>query len=82
MAPQVSQLFRSKLKHEIFRKAIQISFYSTIQLFCFDFIKFSQITVEHDFLAAKQQDVFFNPFRWDQYVRFSHRACFSFIIFV
>jgi hypothetical protein len=52
---------RCKLEHEIFRETIHIPFDPTIQSPSFYPIKFSQMTIEHYFLATNQENEILNP---------------------
>ena len=62
MVPQVFNLFRSKLEHEILWKTLPIPFYGAIQRFSLYTVKHSQIGIQHNLMPTDQKNLSFYSF--------------------
>lgn len=65
MAPQVVEFRLSQLKHKVLRKSFEVPTDGPIELFCFHAIEGGQVRIEHDFLAADEQNRLLDAFAGD-----------------
>jgi len=58
-------LFCGQLEHEVLGKTAQVSLYGAVQRARFNLVKFGQVSVNHDLLAADQIYYSLDPFQRD-----------------
>jgi hypothetical protein len=56
MKPQTSDLVVGKLKRKVLREPVGIALHRKIQRFGGNAVEFGQVAIEHDFLAANEED--------------------------